>query len=228
MFTKKGKIILLSYAIFLIVFWGINTIAFMKKVDKVNFYKEIISIFVQKSEFEVRADYFYKNLSGEKLHLYACAPFPVRDGISFPDEKQISLMEDGKIPIYWEKSWNKIDFYLFFEPHEDKKITLTYRQKANNDKGIYILTTTNAWRRPISEGYYFLKMSKDCKFVSSNYPLEKLPQDGDSSKDISALMKILSETAGKGENSLTDRFYFVKYGFMPGKDWNFSWKSGQQ
>ena len=72
---------------------------------------------------------------------------------------------------------------------------MTYRQKAGGMNATYILKTTQPWGNPIESGIYTF-YPHGTVIVSSNYPLD-LP--------------------GKSPG-------FHKTGFMPDKDWQFTWR----
>lgn len=171
--------------------------AYRQKVDNIRFYKESISIYPHESSFRVVAVYYYRNLSPEEVVLKAMAPFPVDDNHSYPTE--ISLDEGKNLPVVFEKRAKSIEFYMVFQPNEEKTLTLDYNQAVKRREGRYILTTTSYWHKPLEEGYYFLYPEKGMKLKSSCYP-----------------MSLIGNADG-------DFYYFGRRDFMPPKDWEFKW-----
>ncbi|MGV8121557.1 MAG: hypothetical protein AB2L14_17495 [Candidatus Xenobiia bacterium LiM19] len=152
---------------------------------------------------EVRATYYYKNLTGRDIDLPATAPFPVNHNLSYPHH--VSLVQGDGIPVMWERAGNTIKFCMFFNPWELKKMTLTYTQKLKDHKGSYILTTTKSWHRPLCRGDYSLEIPQDCSIANSTYPLN---------------MAAPSEGCGMGRVT----YFFSMENFMPMKDWDFAYQ----
>ena len=189
------------FIIFLFIIMHINNVsAFRKKVGKIRFYKEIISIYPEESEFRVIAKYFYRNLTKEKVILKAYAPFPIDKNHSYPHN--ITLRENGSLPVVYERKKKTIDFYMVFKPGEEKVLTLDYRQKTRKKQGRYILTTTSSWFKPMDEGYYYIYLPDGIPLKSSSYSTDLITKN-----DVSY-------------------YYFEKKNFMPPKDWDFEWEEG--
>jgi len=182
--------------LFLIIYMHNNN-AYREKIGKIRFYKEIISICPEETEFRVIAVYFYRNLSQEEVILKALAPFPIDKNHSYPHD--ISLRENDGLPVVYDKKRKSIDFYLVFKPGEEKTLTLDYRQRVKTREGRYILTTTSSWFKPMDEGYYFLYPPEGSKLISSTYPVDLITKDD------------------------TGYYYFEKKNFMPPVEWDFAW-----
>ena len=182
--------------LFVFLFFREQT-AYREKVSAIRFYKETISIYPDESSFRVVAVYHYKNLTPQKVILKAMAPFPVNDNHSYPTE--ISLKEEENLPVIFERKRKSIEFYMVFQPGEEKTLTLDYRQAVKKREGRYILTTTSSWFKPLDVGYYYIYPPEGMKLKSSSYPV-----------------KLFNEKD-------RDFYYFGKTNFMPPTDWEFAW-----
>ena len=164
-------------------------------IPTVHFESERIDVHVYPDEILVEGYYFYKNPF----------PFPVAQGFSIPfpidnDHPQPTevLVERGtpiQETVKLRRLFGKTGFEVYFAAHEETEIVVSYRQKAGVEKATYILTTTKPWGRPLESGVYTL-YPHGTVIVSSNYPLD---------------------LASKTPN-------FCKTGFMPDKDWQFTWR----
>lgn len=161
----------------------------------VRFTSERIDVHVYPQEIVVVGYYFYKNPF----------PFPVVQGFTIPfsvdpdhpepiDVHVVQLLPERK-EIGVRHTFAKTGFDVFFSAREATEIKVTYRQKAGGMNATYILKTTQPWGRPLENGVYSL-YPHGTKIESSNYPLD-----------------LASSVPG-----------FRKTGFMPGMDWQFTWR----
>lgn len=164
-------------------------------VPLAEFPEETISIMVHPCNIEVRGLYSYKNPW----------PFPITQGFGFPfpiDELhhtplpiRLTLAESGE-PINIRKFLNDDTFTLYFKPFERIDVQLYYSQATQTPNARYILTTTNAWRRPLKKAHYFLK-TVGVKNIGSNYEMK---------------------------NAGTNVWNWERVNFMPKNDWLIKWE----
>lgn len=132
-------------------------------------------------------------------------PFPVVQGftIPFPIDKDhpepIDVHVERLMPVQEELRlrhlFGNTGFDASFSAHEEAEIRVTYHQRAGGMNATYILTTTKPWGRPLDSGVYTL-YPHGTVIASSNYPFD-----------------LADKTPG-----------FHKTGFMPDKDWQFTWR----
>ena len=111
-------------------------------------------------------------------------------------EVHVERLTPIKEGIEIRHTFGNTGFEAFFSAYEQAEIRVSYRQKAGGMNATYILKTTQPWGKPLESGVYTL-YPHGTMIVSSNYPLD-LP--------------------GKAPG-------FHKTGFMPDKDWQFTWRS---
>lgn len=164
-------------------------------VPTVNFISERIDVQVYPDEIVVEGYYFYKNRFPFPVMQGFTIPFPVDKDHPEPTEVHVERMNPIQAAIRPRRLFGKTGFDAYFSAREDVEIRVSYRQKARGMNATYILKTTQPWGRPLAGAVYSL-YPHGTVIESSNYPLD-LP----------------GTTPG-----------FHKAGFMPDKDWLFTWR----
>jgi hypothetical protein len=170
----------------------------------VRFDRERIEIRVQGGLIQVTGLYHYRNSSRLPTLLTLAVPFPI--DAAHPAPVSVALAEaaeDGRPlgeidPSRWGRG---VRFRLTFQPGEAKWIRLDYAQPTRVANGRYLLTTTQAWRRPIGRAEYLLHLPGSSQLVSSSYALAPVP------------------AAGPWRT-----YTFSKTSFLPTENWDFAWK----
>jgi hypothetical protein len=164
-------------------------------IPTVRFTSERIDIHVYNDEIVVDGYYFYKNPFPFPVVQGFTIPFPIDKDHPEPIAVSVERLTPLKEDVSLKHRFGTTGFEASFSAHEEAEIRVNYRQKAAGMKATYILKTTQPWGRPLENGVYTLYPHRTV-IVSSNYPLE-LP--------------------GKASG-------FHKTGFMPDKDWQFTWR----
>jgi hypothetical protein len=161
----------------------------------VHFTSERIDVRVYPDEIYVEGYYFYKNPFPFPVIQGFSIPFPIDKDHPEPLEVRVERLTPEKEALRLRRIFGKPSFDVLFSAKEEAEIKVSYRQRAGGTNATYILTTTQPWGRPIDYGIYTL-YTHDTVIVSSNYSFN-LPNG----------------TLG-----------FHKIGFMPEKDWQFTWR----
>ncbi|MEK6742605.1 MAG: hypothetical protein AABZ15_03295 [Nitrospirota bacterium] len=161
----------------------------------VQFTSERIDVHIYPDEIVVDGYYLYKNPFPFPVAQGFTIPFPIDKDHPEPVDVHVERRTPGKEDIRLRHLFGSTGFDVSFAAHEEAEIRVTYRQKAGGMSATYILKTTQPWGRPLERGVYTL-YPHGAIIVSSNYPLD-LP--------------------GKAPG-------FHKTGFMPDKDWQFTWR----
>lgn len=136
------------------------------------FGREDIKIHVQKNRIIVDGLYEYKYSGAEPALAILYAPFPVTDGMEFPEV--INIEEAGErgpfLPIHYERVGNRILFPLDCRPAKATYVRLRYQQKFSGKSFTYILTTTKTWAKPIREARFEISGLPDQGAGTINYP----------------------------------------------------------
>ena len=170
----------------------------------VRFDRERIEVRVERGLIHVTGLYHYRNSSRLPAVLTLAVPFPIDAAHPAPDSFSLcETTEDGRslgeiAPNGWR---DDVRFRLIFRPGEGKWIRLDYAQPTRVANGRYLLTTTQAWRRPIGRAEYLLHLPRNSPLVSSSYALTRLP------------------AAGPWRT-----YCFSKMRFLPTEEWDFAWQ----
>lgn len=164
-------------------------------IPTVNFTSERIDVHVYLDEIFVDGYYFYKNQFPFPVVQGFSIPFPVDKEHPEPFDVNVERLTPKKEPLSLRHIFGKTGFDVYFSAKEEATIRVSYRQKAGGANGTYILTTTRPWGKPLENGVYML-YPHGTVIVSSNYPFN-----------------IPGNAPG-----------FRKTGFMPEKDWQFTWR----
>lgn len=169
----------------------------------VRFDRERMKIELHKGRIQVRGLYHYTNSSALPAVLTLQVPFPVDRHHPQPDWYGLceSTAEGHALASLAPVSRaGQVYFRLLFRPRESKWVRLDYEQRAEITEGRYLLTTTRAWRHPIGQADYILRLAPELALTSSNYGLQ--PESG---RDPGRV------------------YTFSKTDFYPEQDWLFSW-----
>ena len=169
----------------------------------VRFDRERIEVELHKGRIQVRGLYHYTNSSALPAVLTLQVPFPVDRHHPEPDWYDLcESTADGHAlaslaPV---SRAGQVYFRLLFRPRESKWVRLDYEQRAQITEGRYLLTTTRAWRHPIGQAHYILRLAPGLELAASNYAVEPEPWPRE----------------GRA-------YTFSKTLFFPDQDWVFSW-----
>ncbi|MGH9788957.1 MAG: hypothetical protein ACRD4U_09680 [Candidatus Acidiferrales bacterium] len=187
-----------------VVLAGAGTYFFSGQFTPVHFDQERITVQVNRSQLHVTGLYHYHNRSRLPAWLTLGVPFPVDADHPAPDDFFLSETgEDGRplAPLPSARRGDEGRVRLFFRPGEEKWIRLDYTQPARVSSGRYLLTTTRAWRRPIAQASFTLRLPPGAELVSSNYVLTPEPAAGP-----------------------RRTYTFSRTEFYPDQDWEFAWQ----
>lgn len=173
----------------------------------VRFDQERIEVAVEAGLIHVHGLYHYQNASPLPALLTLKIPFPVDQDHPAPDAFALAEVDEGgrtlrELCLLGPPAAPHVR--LLFRPRESKWILLDYWQPSRVPEGIYILTTTRAWRRPIAQASFRLRFRAGCSLGHSNYPVTQ------SAPPPSAITYTFSRT-----------------NFYPDADWKFAWVEGQ-
>lgn len=183
---------------------GTGIYFFSGQFTPVRFDQERIAVEVERGRLRVTGLYHYHNRSRLPAWLTLGVPFPVDADHPAPDDFFLSEAgEDGRslAPLPSVRRGDEGRLRLFFRPGEGKWIRLDYSQASGVPAGRYLLTTTRAWRRPIAQASFSLRLPPGVELVTSNYALTP------------------SLEAGPGRT-----YTFSRTEFYPDADWRFAWQ----
>jgi hypothetical protein len=195
MWMKKNITILFSFPVVSLLCIAAILPFVSGVIPTVHFTSERIDVHIYPDEIRVNGYYFYKNPFPFPVQQGFTIPFPIDKDHPEPMEVHVERRTPVKEEIRLRHLFGNTGFDAYFAAHEVAEIRVSYHQKAGGMNATYILKTTQPWGRPLESGVYTL-YPHDTVIESSNYPLD-LP----------------GKTPG-----------FHKTGFMPDKDWQFTWR----
>jgi hypothetical protein len=195
MWMKKNRAVLFSFPVVSLLFIGAILPFASGIIPTVHFTSERIDVHVYPEEIVVNGYYFYKNPFPFPVFQGFSIPFPMDKDHPEPTESLVERLTPIKEATRIRHLFGNTGFDVYFSANEEAEIRVSYCQKAGRANATYILTTTKPWGRPLESGIYTLYPHRTV-IESSNYPLD-LP--------------------GKAPG-------FHKTGFMPDKDWQFTWR----
>jgi hypothetical protein len=122
--------------------------------QKLSFYRENITMKIEKQQFYVSGTYFFRyNLTDKKLLYY---PFPTGDQFGNPDSVFLYDLTNN-IPIEpMEQDSSGLLFLADFSKSSDICVQISYKQPLLENQAEYILETTRVWGKPLDEATYQL------------------------------------------------------------------------
>jgi len=191
---RLGKAVPLPAAISLVCITALLPFA-TGLLPAVQFTSEQIQVAVYPDEVMVEGHYIYKNPFPFPLVQGFYVPFPVDHDHPEPYQIHVERVKPDRKTLKLRRNFGRTRFDAAFSAEEEAEIRVSYRQKALANNATYILTTTRPWGRPLNYGVYTLS-TYGTAILSSNYPFN-LPHG---------------------------RTGFQKSGFMPEKEWQFTWR----
>jgi hypothetical protein len=170
----------------------------------VRFEREWISISVEPRRVWVTGLYQYTNRSVLPAVLTLGIPFPIDPTHPAPDWVVLAeATREGRAIQELPASGdiNDLRLRLLFRPGESKWIRLEYQQQVHVSDGRYLLATTRAWRRPIAEADFALRLAAPLELAESNYQLR-----------------------GPTPTRTGTSYSFRAENFFPRDDWEFAWR----
>lgn len=138
--------------------------------NPVVFFEEHIEFILDDSIFSINGIYSFCNNSKELVTKRIIFPFAVKTE-SIDSIRVINLNREQLVP--YRLLGNAISFNLTILPKDTLDINIFYRQKTSI-KNTYILTTTQAWGRPLEKATYTLITPKKMPELSFSYPPDSM------------------------------------------------------
>lgn len=141
---------------------------FTTKGQDVSFYKEIITMKIEKDYFYVSGSYYLKTVRDRSVALVY--PFPVDSLMGEVDSILVFDMTENKPIELINKRAEGIAFKADFGDKNELVILISYRQKLLGGRAEYILESAKGWKKPFEEADYQLIIPDSLKVVSFSIP----------------------------------------------------------
>jgi len=123
----------------------------------VEFFKEEISMTVNKNEFAISGTYYFRNNTNSDKPMPIVFPFYIDDSTLYPYDIKVSVIEgNDERPLDFQENRERgsIRFAIPMNPDEVTTWRLEYAQKIDRPQATYILQSTKAWGKPLEEAQY--------------------------------------------------------------------------
>ncbi len=198
--ARRHTVLLVAGAIIVLVVTGILIPFFY--LPRIRFKSEIIIARVDPVYLEIEGLYTFTNPLPWNHTVALTYPIPDTDGLAHADSIQAHVIpgpaEPARPLTLRGKDPAQPVIMLPLRKGVETRMRVIYRQKHNNAKGRYILTTTRSWKKPLEKAEFRLIL-QGVTLKNSNYPVEPV-----------------KNTNGAWQFSRTD--------FMPSRDWVFEFE----
>jgi hypothetical protein len=162
---------------FLLFFFALHASLLTLHAQDASFYKENITMKIEKDYFYVTGDYFLKTSGDSSIVLVY--PFP--DDSLYGEVDTIfvfNVNENKPVEILDRRDYGVV-FKINFEENNEVHLLISYRQKLLGNKAEYILETTASWRKPLEQADYQLIIPAEMQIVSFSYQPDHFMNAGD-------------------------------------------------
>ncbi len=141
--------------------------------QKLEFIEEKIDFTIDKERFSTNGLYFFINTSSENVVFPIFFPFAKNaDSIIVKQVFNVSYLQN----IDYQFKQNGIFFSLTIAANDTVYINIAYSQETKKEN-IYILTSTQAWKKPLIQVDYTLKVDSAISVIDFSYPPDKRSDD---------------------------------------------------
>jgi hypothetical protein len=173
--------------IILIIFFFFRTFAQLP----ISFIEEYIDFSIDNNYFVVNGIYVFTNNTSDQINQNIIFPFASESRVI--DSMRLYNLKTQQ-QISFQKQNKSIAFGIQILPHDTLEINIFYRQPVSK-KNVYILKSTQTWKKPLIKAVYSLTAKKDIKIDSFSFEPDTMKTEND--KKI---------------------YYWEKHNFMPEKD----------
>ncbi len=160
-----------------IILFIIHYSLFTLQSQDVSFFKENITMKLERDCFYVTGDYFLKT-AGDRI-VVLVYPFPVDSLYGEVDTIVVFNMSENKPVEILERRKTGVVFKANFEEDNEVHLLISYRQKLLGNKAEYILETTKSWKKPLEQADYQLVVPYGLEITSFSIQPDTLMEAGD-------------------------------------------------
>ncbi len=121
----------------------------------VSFDRERIVFHVRADSCIVDASYWFVNTSDKNVRQNLLYPFPIRPDLPYPAiEQVVDVSKRAQIPF--SRLESALLFQISIPPRAETEINVAFRQPTPSREMEYILTSTQAWKRPLRSAEFVI------------------------------------------------------------------------
>jgi hypothetical protein len=168
--------------------------------QRADFVREDVTFHCDATALRVEGLYWFANRSGHPVRSELFYPFPELPGGTIDSIRVFSLSAGRRIDIRTGDR-HGISFPLFLASFDTALLRIGYRQTCHGDSAVYLLTTTQTWRKSLDRAEFKLVVPESVVMERFSYEPQK--------------------TYHIGREKI---YYWEMTGFMPEKDMIFHFK----
>ena len=170
-------------------------------LSPIRFYREYVTVEPSQGSTRVSALYYFRNDSDKRVRQGIHYPFPVDRFHLYPGVVRVwEKNGDDLRPMGFVHRERHVLWSMELEPREEVVVRVDYVQEIRRPRAIYIVTTTQEWKRPIELAEFEFRVPAGLDSVRLSFEPDRREVEGDTI------------------------VYYVRYhDFMPDEDLTVTW-----
>jgi hypothetical protein len=144
------------------------------KAQNLQFFREDLTFKINSEYLSVDGIYFFCNVDSNVINKKLYYPFPVDKNYGKVDSISILNIENSEKIEFFKYDDKGIYFNVSVNSLTSKKYRIKYIQKLNSKKAEYILTSTQAWKKPFEIVNYKLIVPQSLYINSISYKADSV------------------------------------------------------
>jgi hypothetical protein len=133
--------------------------------QSIQFSREEITVIVSDKSCTLEGVYYFRNPGPGSAECSILYPLIDTDSLPYPDS--ITVLDDStREAIGFERSTEGVVFYLNVPALQTRKIRIWYNQRTPLQQFEYILTSTQAWGRPLERAEFHIVVPESLTMIS--------------------------------------------------------------
>jgi hypothetical protein len=141
---------------------------FTLHAQDISFFKENITMKIEKDYFYVSGSYYLKTAGDQSIILVY--PLPADSLYGDVDSIKIFNLTTNEPVKILERKKDVTVFKLEFAEYKEVELLISYRQQLFGNRAEYILESTASWRKPLEQADYQLIVPKDLEINNFSIP----------------------------------------------------------
>lgn len=141
--------------------------------QRLNFYKEDITLRLDCNHLSVEGYYWFANSSKVTISSEIFYPFPFDAG-GLIDSIGVLNLTAGEETRFKKEEQFGISFFVAVESSDSVLLQINYRQQLNSDSAVYILKSTKNWGKPLDVAEFKLITPDSLTIKQTTYPPDEL------------------------------------------------------
>ncbi len=174
--SSRFKLTLVATLVIYAAAWALTDLP----PSPLRFTDERIVMTVTDRNCDINGWYKFRNVSPFPRSTRFFYPFPLHDA-DYPDLIEAFWLQGGaKKPLEFKKLSDGISYRLKVPGSGETQFVIHYRQKLHAKRAVYIVTTTQSWRRPLDSAIFEIHHPAHWENVRYTYPGKVMKSDGQS------------------------------------------------